>query len=67
MHSGAYGTCALQESLRQMRGTASPRSPAPSHGVGGMFAASTIIMAKSRVYLFDRPVMAESAKRGGAR
>jgi acetyl-CoA acetyltransferase len=50
MHSGMYGMYALQESVRQMRGTA------PAHilganisvcrGVGGMFAASgTIIMS----------------------
>jgi acetyl-CoA acetyltransferase len=50
MHSGMYGMYALQESVRQMRGT----SPAQidgaeisvAHGVGGMFAASgTIIMS----------------------
>ena len=29
MHSGMYGMYALQESVRQMRGTAPPRSPAP--------------------------------------
>lgn len=49
MHSGMYGMYALQESVRQMRGT----SPAQvkdatisvCHGVGGMFgAAGTIIM-----------------------
>ena len=49
MHSGMYGMYALQESVRQMRGT----SPAQvegakisvSHGVGGMFHASgTVVM-----------------------
>ena len=50
MHSGIYGMYALQESVRQMRGTASAQIPGAKisvcHGVGGMFAASgTIIMA----------------------
>ena len=48
MHSGMYGMYALQESVRQMRGT----SPAQvngakisvCHGVGGMFAASGTIV-----------------------
>ena len=53
MHSGMYGMYALQESVRQIRGT----SPAQikdakisvCHGVGGMFAASgTIIMGNER-------------------
>lgn len=48
MHSGMYGMYALQESVRQMRGTAPAQVPgariAVSHGVGGMFgAAGTII------------------------
>ena len=47
MHSGMY---ALQENLRQMRGTAPAQIPdariSVCHGVGGMFAASgTIIMS----------------------
>jgi acetyl-CoA acetyltransferase len=47
MHSGMY---ALQESVRQMRGTAPAQTPSAKisvcHGVGGMFAASgTIIMS----------------------
>ena len=47
MHSGMY---ALQESVRQMRGTALAQIPGAKisvcHGVGGMFAASgTIIMS----------------------
>jgi hypothetical protein len=50
MHSGMYGMYALQESVRQMRGTAPPRIPGPKisvcHGVGGMFAASgTFVMS----------------------
>ena len=50
MHSGMYGMYALQESVRQVRGTAAAQVPgvkiAVSHGVGGMFgAAGTIIMS----------------------
>jgi acetyl-CoA acetyltransferase len=50
MHSGMYGMYALQESVRQMRGTAPAQVPAAKisvcHGVGGMFAVSgTIIMS----------------------
>jgi acetyl-CoA acetyltransferase len=50
MHSGMYGMYALQESVRQMRGTAPAQIPGATisvcHGVGGMFAASgTIIMS----------------------
>jgi acetyl-CoA acetyltransferase len=49
MHSGMYGMYALQESVKQMRGTAPAQVPnakiSIAHGVGGMFAASgTIIM-----------------------
>ncbi len=49
MHSGMYGMYALQESVRQMRGTAPAQVPGAKisvcHGVGGMFMASgTIIM-----------------------
>jgi acetyl-CoA acetyltransferase len=49
MHSGMYGMYALQESVRQMRGSAPAQVPGAKisvcHGVGGMFAASgTIIM-----------------------
>ncbi len=45
-----YGMYALQESVRQMRGTAPAQIPdariSVCHGVGGMFAASgTIIMS----------------------
>jgi acetyl-CoA acetyltransferase len=50
MHSGMYGMCALQESVRQMRGTAPAQIPGAKisvcHGVRGMFAASgTTIMS----------------------
>ena len=48
MHSGMYGMYALQESVRQMRGTAPAQVPGArisvSHGVGGMFAASGTII-----------------------
>ncbi len=44
MHSGMYGMYALQESVRQMRGTAPAQVPGAKVslclGVGGMFAAS---------------------------
>jgi len=48
MHSGMYGMYALQESVRQMRGTAAAQVEGASisvcHGVGGMFsAAGTVI------------------------
>jgi hypothetical protein len=53
MHSGMCGMCALQESARQMRGTARAQIPGPKvsvcHGVGRMFAASgTIIMSNEQ-------------------
>jgi len=49
MHSGMYGMYALQESVRQMRGTAPAQVEGAQislcHGVGGMFgAAGTIVM-----------------------
>jgi acetyl-CoA acetyltransferase len=48
MHSGMYGMYALQESVRQMRGTAAAQVPGAKisvcHGVGRMFtAAGTIV------------------------
>jgi acetyl-CoA acetyltransferase len=48
MHSGMYGMYALQESVRQLRGTAAAQVPAAKisvcQGVGGMFgAAGTVI------------------------
>jgi acetyl-CoA acetyltransferase len=50
MHSGMYGMYALQESVRQLRGTAAAQvigaKTSVAHGVGGMFAASgTIILS----------------------
>ena len=53
MHSGMYGMYALQESVRQMRGTAPAQVPdakvSVCHGVGGMFAASgTIVMGNQQ-------------------
>ncbi len=50
MHSGMYGMYALQESVRQLRGTAPAQVAGAkisiAHGVGGMFGASgTIVMA----------------------
>ncbi len=51
MHSGMYGMHALQESVRQMRGTAPAQIPdariSVCHGVGGMFAASSTIMSNA--------------------
>jgi len=48
MHSGMYGMYALQESVRQMRGTAAAQVPnaeiSVCHGVGGMFAASGTVI-----------------------
>ena len=48
MHSGMYGMYALQESVRQMRGTAAAQvkdaKVSVCHGVGGMFAASGTII-----------------------
>src|SRR4029453_1082540 len=53
MHSGMYGMYALQESVRQLRGTAAAQVPGAkisiAHGVGGMFASSgTIIFTNQR-------------------
>ena len=52
-HTGMYGMFALQESVRQVRGTAPAQVPGVEvgvcHGVGGMFAASgTIVMSNVR-------------------
>lgn len=51
MHSGMYGMYALQESVRQIRGTAAAQVEGAdisvAHGVGGMFGASgTIIFSR---------------------
>lgn len=53
MHSGMYGMYALQESVRQLRGTAPAQVPGAEisvcHGVGGMFGASgTVVMGNQR-------------------
>ncbi len=53
MHSGMYGMYALQESVRQMRGTAPAQVPEAQisvcHGVGGMFGASgTVIVSNQK-------------------
>ena len=52
-HTGMYGMFALQESVRQVRGTAPAQVPGVEigvcHGVGGMFAASgTIVMSNQK-------------------
>ena len=51
-HTGMYGMFALQESVRQVRGTAPAQVPgvevSVSHGVGGMFAASGTIVMSNR-------------------
>jgi acetyl-CoA acetyltransferase len=48
MHSGMYGMYALQESVRQMRGTAPAQVKGAQisvcHGVGGLFAAAGTII-----------------------
>ena len=48
MHSGMYGMYALQESVRQLRGTAAAQVEGAEvsvcHGVGGMFGASGTII-----------------------
>lgn len=51
-HTGMYGMFALQESVRQIRGTAAAQVPAVEnsvcHGVGGMFTTSgTIVLSRS--------------------
>jgi len=53
VHTGMYGMFALQESVRQVRGTAPAQVPGVKtsvcHGVGGMFAASgTIVFSNER-------------------
>jgi acetyl-CoA acetyltransferase len=48
MHSGMYGMYALQESVRQLRGTAPAQVPdakiSVCVGVGGMFAAAGVVI-----------------------
>ena len=53
VHTGMYGMFALQESVRQVRGTAAAQVPGVkisiAHGVGGMFAASgTIVFSNQK-------------------
>ena len=52
MHSGMYGMYALQESVRQMRGTSPAQVPGAQVslclGVGGMFAASGCVVMTNR-------------------
>jgi acetyl-CoA acetyltransferase len=47
MHSGMYGMYALQESVRQMRGTAPPRSRAPRSRSAMVWAACSLPPARS--------------------
>jgi acetyl-CoA acetyltransferase len=52
-HTGMYGMFAMQECVRQLRGTASAQVPdvniSLAHGIGGMFAASgTVIFSNER-------------------
>lgn len=52
-HTGMYGMFALQESVRQVRGTAPAQVPdvkiSVAHGVGGMFSASgTVVLGNQR-------------------
>jgi acetyl-CoA acetyltransferase len=53
-HTGMYGMFAIQESVRQLRGTAPAQVPgvevSVAHGVGGMFGASgTLILTNQQV------------------
>ena len=52
-HTGMYGMFAIQESVRQVRGSAPAQVPdveiSVAHGVGGMFAAAgTLVFTKDR-------------------
>lgn len=52
-HTGMYGMFAIQEAVRQVRGTAPAQVPdvevSVAHGVGGMFAAaSTLVFTRER-------------------
>ena len=57
MHSGMYGMYALQESVRQMRGTSPAQIDGAKisvcHGVGGMFAASGTIIFSNEAPAYD--------------
>ncbi len=53
-HTGMYGMFAIQESVRQVRGTAAAQVPnvkiSIAHGVGGMFAASgTLVLTNQEL------------------
>lgn len=53
VHTGMYGMFALQESIRQLRGTAAAQIPnaktSVAHGVGGMFSSSgTIVFSNEK-------------------
>jgi acetyl-CoA acetyltransferase len=52
-HTGMYGMFAIQESVRQLRGTAPAQVPdveiSIAHGVGGMFAASGTLVMSNRL------------------
>ncbi len=52
-HTGMYGMFAIQESVRQLRGTAPAQVPdvevSVTHGVGGMFAAAATLVLTNHV------------------
>ncbi|MFN6251901.1 MAG: thiolase C-terminal domain-containing protein [Acetobacteraceae bacterium] len=52
-HTGMYGMFALQESVRQVRGTAPAQVPnvkiSVAHGVGGMFSASGTVVLSNQI------------------
>ena len=51
-HTGMYGMFAIQESVRQLRGSAPAQVPdvtvSVTHGVGGMFAAAATLVLTNR-------------------
>jgi acetyl-CoA acetyltransferase len=53
MHSGMYGMYALQESVRQLRGTAPAQvleaRVSVAHGVGGMFGSSGTVILSNQI------------------
>jgi acetyl-CoA acetyltransferase len=53
MHSGMYGMYAMQESVRQLRGTAAAQIPGAKisvcQGIGGMFAAAGTVIFTNQV------------------
>jgi acetyl-CoA acetyltransferase len=52
-HTGMYGMFAIQESVRQLRGTAPAQVPdveiGVCHGVGGMFASAATLVLSNRL------------------